>query len=155
MRRSRQHGFTLVELIVAFTILTLLAALSVPLARYKVRREHERELRYALREVRSAIDRYKDACDQGVLGPPKIGTDCYPENIELLVEGIKMASDATGKKIRFLRRIPRDPFTNQREWGMRSMQDDPQSIAWGGQNVFDVFSKTMERAGDGTPYSDW
>lgn len=155
MRRSNQRGMTLVELIVAFTILALLATLSLPLARFKVRREHERELRYALREVRTAIDKYKDACDQGVLGPPKIGTDCYPENIEVLVEGIKMASDATGKKIRFLRRVPLDPFTRQREWGMRSTQDDPQSIAWGGQNVFDIFSKTMERAGDGTPYSDW
>jgi general secretion pathway protein G len=155
MRRSGQRGITLVEMIVAFTILALLAALAVPLTRFKVRREHERELRFALREVRTAIDRYKDACDQGVLGPPKIGSDCYPETLEVLVEGIKMANDASGKKIRFLRRIPRDPFTNLREWGMRSTQDDPASIGWGGQNVFDVYTKTMERAGDGTPYSDW
>jgi general secretion pathway protein G len=155
MRRPKQRGFTLVELIVAFTILTLLTTLSLPLARFKVRREHERELRFSLREMRTAIDKYKDACDQGALGPPKIGTDCYPESLDVLVEGVKMANDATGKKIRFLRRIPRDPFTNQREWGMRATQDDPQSLAWGGQNVFDVFSKTMERAGDGTPYSDW
>ena len=155
MRRKRQRGITLVEMIVAFTILALLAALSVPLARFKVRREHERELRFALREMRSAIDRYKDACDQGVLGPPKIGSDCYPETLEILVEGVKMANDPSGKKIRFLRRIPRDPFTNTNEWGMRATQDDPASISWGGQNVFDVFSKTMERAGDGTAYSDW
>ena len=155
MRRKGQRGITLVEMIVAFTILALLAALSVPLARFKVRREHERELRFALREMRSAIDRYKDACDQGVLGPPKIGSDCYPETLEVLVEGVKMANDPSGKKIRFLRRIPRDPFTNTREWGMRATQDDPASISWGGQNVFDVFSKTMERAGDGTAYSDW
>jgi general secretion pathway protein G len=155
MRRKGQRGITLVEMIVAFTILALLAALSVPLARFKVRREHERELRFALREMRSAIDRYKDACDQGVLGPPKIGSDCYPETLEILVEGVKMANDPSGKKIRFLRRIPRDPFTNTNEWGMRATQDDPASISWGGQNVFDVFSKTMERAGDGTAYSDW
>ena len=155
MRRKGQRGITLVEMIVAFTILALLAALSVPLARFKVRREHERELRFALREMRSAIDRYKDACDQGVLGPPKIGSDCYPETLEVLVEGVKMANDPSGKKIRFLRRIPRDPFTNTNEWGMRATQDDPASISWGGQNVFDVFSKTMERAGDGTAYSDW
>jgi len=155
MRRKGQRGITLVEMIVAFTILALLAALSVPLARFKVRREHERELRFALREMRSAIDRYKDACDQGVLGPPKIGSDCYPETLEILVEGVKMANDPSGKKIRFLRRIPRDPFTNTNEWGMRATQDDPASISWGGQNVFDVFTKSMERAGDGTPYSDW
>ena len=97
MRRKRQRGITLVEMIVAFTILALLATLSVPLARFKVRREHERELRFALREMRSAIDRYKDACDQGVLGPPKIGTDCYPETLEILVEGDKMANDPSGK----------------------------------------------------------
>jgi general secretion pathway protein G len=155
MRRPGQRGFTLVELIVAFTILTLLAALSLPLARLKVRRENERELRFELRELRRAIDKYKDACDAGVLGPPKVGTDCYPETLDILVEGVKMANDPTGKKIRFLRRIPRDPFTHQYEWGMRSTQDEPESISWGGQNVFDVFSKTMERAGDGTPYSDW
>jgi general secretion pathway protein G len=155
LRRRGQRGLSLVELIVAFTIMTLLTSLAVPLARFKVRREKERELRWALRELRTAIDKYKDACDQGKLGEQKVGTDCYPENLEMLVEGVKLAQDATGKKIRFLRRIPRDPFTNSTEWGMRSTVDDPKSNSWGGQNVFDVFTKTFDKAPDGTPYSEW
>jgi general secretion pathway protein G len=156
MRRRRgQLGLMLVELIVAFTILALLATLALPLARFRVRREKERELRFALREIRVAIDKYKDACDKGSLGSPKQGTECYPETLEQLVEGVKLSQDATGKKIRFLRRIPRDPFTRSTEWGMRATQDDPKGTGWGGQNVFDVFSKTTEKAPDGTPYSEW
>lgn len=156
MRRlSRQRGLTLIELIVAFTILTLLTALAVPLARFRVRREQERELRYSLRELHTAIDKYKDACDKNLLGPPKQGTDCYPETLDVLVEGVKLASDASGKKIKFLRRIPKDPFTNSKDWGMRSTQDDPKSNGWGGQNVFSVYTKTMEKAADGTPYAEW
>lgn len=154
MRRHNQRGLTLVELIVAFTILTLLSALAVPLARFKVRREHERELRFALRELRTAIDKYKDTCDKGGI-QPKLGTDCYPETLEQLVEGVKLANDASGKKIRFLRRIPIDPLTRSTEWGMRSTQDDPKSSGWGGQNIFDVYTKSMERAPDGTAYSEW
>jgi general secretion pathway protein G len=154
-RRHRQRGLTLVELIVAFTILVTLSALALPLARMKVRREKEKELRFALREIHTAIDKYKDACDGGKLGPPKLGTECYPETLDVLVEGVKLAQDAEGKKLRFLRKIPRDPFTNSTEWGVRSTQDDPKSIAWGGQNVFSVYTKTMERTADGKPYSDW
>jgi len=154
MRFRRQRGLTLVELIVAFTIMTLLTAMALPLARFKVRRERERELRYSLRELRTAIDKYKDACDKGGM-EKKMGTECYPESLDQLVEGVKLANDAAGKKIRFLRRIPRDPFTNSTEWGMRALQDDPKSTGWGGQNVFDVYTKTMEKAPDGTPYSEW
>lgn len=150
----REFGLTLVELIVAFTIMMFLTALSLPLARYKVRRERERELRYALRELRSAIDRYKDTCEKGGI-EKKLGAECYPESLEQLVEGVKLANDPTGKKIRFLRRVPRDPFTNSTDWGLRSTQDDPRSTAWGGQNIFDVYTKSMERAPDGTPYSEW
>jgi general secretion pathway protein G len=154
MRRSRQRGLGLIELIVAFTILMMLSGMAVPLARYKVRRDRERELRIALREMRSAIDKYKDDADQGKFGPTKIETEGYPETLEILVEGVKIANEVDKKK-KFLRRIPIDPFTGQREWGMRSMQDDPNSTSWGGQHVFDVFSKTTERAPDGTPYSEW
>jgi general secretion pathway protein G len=154
MRRKNQRGLTLVELIVAFTIMSLLTAMSVPLARYKVRRDKERELRYALREIRTAIDKYKDAADGQKLGTQKMGAENYPENLEVLVEGVKLQGEVD-KKIRFLRRIPKDPFTNSYDWGKRSTQDDPKSTAWGGQNVFDVFTKTTERAKDGTPYSEW
>jgi general secretion pathway protein G len=152
--RSRQRGLTLVELIVAFTIMSLLAAMAVPLARAKVRREKERELRWALREIRAAIDKYKDYCDQQLLGPVKLGTECYPEKLEVLVEGVRLAG-TVDKKIRFLRRIPKDPMTNSYDWGLRSVQDDPDSTSWGGQNVFDVYTKSTERAADGTPYSEW
>jgi general secretion pathway protein G len=154
MRRKNQRGLTLVELIVAFTIMALLTAMAVPLARYKVRRERERELRYALREMRTAIDKYKDLSDQGLLGPPKIDSEGYPESLDTLVDGVKL-SGTVDKKIRFLRRIPKDPITKSYDWGLRSMQDDPQSMSWGGQNVFDVFTKGMEKAADGTSYSEW
>jgi general secretion pathway protein G len=153
-RGRRESGLTLVELIVAFTIMLLLTTMAVPLARNKVRRERERELRVALREMRTAIDKYKDAADAGMLPPGKVGSENYPDSLELLVEGVK-ASGSVEKKLRFLRRIPRDPFTNTYDWGKRSMQDDPKSLSWGGQNVFDVYSKTQEKAPDGTPYSEW
>jgi len=143
-----------VELIVAFTIMTLLTAMAVPLARYKIRRERERELRYALREVRTAIDRYKDYSDQGMLGPVKVDTEGYPETLTVLVEGVKLTG-AVDKKVKFLRRIPKDPMTNSFDWGIRSMQDEPDSKSWGGQNVFDIYTKSTEKAADGTAYSDW
>jgi len=156
MRRRNQRGLTLVELIVAFTIMTLLTAMAVPLARAKVRRERERELRWALREMRAAIDKYKDLCDAQRLGieAQKVDTDCYPAKLEMLVEGVKL-SGAVDKKIRFLRRIPKDPMTNTYEWGLRSWQDEPTSTSWGGQNVFDVYTKSPEKAPDGTPYAEW
>ena len=154
LRVRKRKGMTLVELIVAFTILLILTTMAVPLARFKVRREKERDLRYSLRELRTAIDKYKDAADAGALGPVKIDTEGYPETLEVLVEGVKM-SGSVDKKIKFLRRIPIDPFTGKREWGMRSTKDDPQSTGWGGQNVFDVYTKTYEKAADGTAYSDW
>ena len=142
------------ELIVAFTIMSLLATMAVPLARYKVRRDKERELRWALREIHLAIDKYKDMSDAGKLPPAKLGTDGYPESLEVLVEGVKAAGEVD-KKMRFLRRIPRDPFTKSTDWGLRSNQDDPTSTSWGGQNVFQVYSKTTEKAPDGTAYSEW
>ena len=148
--RHRERGLTLVELIVAIAILAILAGAAVPLARTTVRREKERELRRDLWEMRDAIDRYKDAADRGAF-QIKVGTEGYPPDLETLVKGI----DSNGKKLRFLRRIPVDPMTGNTEWGMRSMQDEPDSDSWGGQNVFDVFTKAQGTALDGTKYSEW
>ena len=154
MRKRGERGLTLVELIVAFTILSLLTTMALPLTRYKVQRDKERELNYALREIRRAIDNYKDTAIQGKIDV-KLGTDGYPETIEQLVEGVKLLQSAEGKKIKFLRRIPKDPMTNSYDWGKRSTQDDPKSQSWGGQNIFDVYTKSTERARDGTQYSEW
>jgi general secretion pathway protein G len=154
MPRNREKGLTLIELIVAFTILLLLSTMAVPLARYRVRVERERELNYALRQIRTAIDKYKDDADAGKLGPTKIDSDNYPESLEQLVEGVK-AAGSVDKKIHYLRRIPKDPMTKSTEWGKRSTRDDPTSQSWGGQNLFDVYTKSTEKARDGTPYSEW
>jgi general secretion pathway protein G len=153
-RRKGQRGLTLIELIVAFTIMLLLTTMAVPLARSKVRRERERELRIALREIRAAIDKYKDMSDLKQIPPGSVDSDGYPESLEQLVEGVQL-SGSVDKKVRFLRRIPKDPFTNSTDWGLRSTRDEPTSRSWGGQNVFDVYTKSMEKASDGTPYSEW
>src|SRR3954462_2367252 len=150
LRRHRERGLTLVELIVAIAILAILAGAAVPLARPTVRRERERELRRDLWEMRDAIDRYKDAADRGAF-QIKVGTEGYPPDLETLVKGV----DIGGKKVRFLRRVPVDPMTGKDEWGMRSMTDDPDSDSWGGQNVFDVFTKSEGTAIDGTKYKEW
>jgi general secretion pathway protein G len=152
--RRGERGLTLVELIVAFTILSLLTSMAVPLARYKVRIEQEKELRYAIRTVTKAIDDYKDAAIAGKI-EMKLGTDGYPESLDQLVEGVKLLQSAEGKKIKFLRRIPKDPMTNSFDWGKRSTQDDPKSTSWGGQNIFSIYTKSMEKARDGSPYSEW
>jgi general secretion pathway protein G len=149
-----RRGMTLIELIVATTIMMLLASMAVPLARGRVRREKERDLRRALDEIRRAIDQYKDRADKGEFGPVKVGTEGYPETLEILVDGVKIANQVD-KKVKFLRRIPIDPMTNSKDWGKRSMQDDPKANAWGGQNVFDVYTNSMDKARDGTPYSEW
>jgi general secretion pathway protein G len=154
MRRRNQKGLTLIELIVAFTILLILTSMAVPLARAKVRAERERELRRDLDTMRHAIDLYKDLADAGAFGPLKVGTDGYPESLQQLVDGVKLTGPKD-QKVYLLRRIPRDPFTGNADWGMRSDQDDPDSTSWGGQNVFDVYSKTYEKAPDGTPYSKY
>jgi general secretion pathway protein G len=157
--RQRQSGFTLIELIVAFTILLALSTLAVPIARYQVRRAREKDLRYALREMHTAIDKYKDLCDAGKI-TGKQDEYCYPPTLEILVEGVKMNGVITGLgqgsgKVRFLRRVPIDPMTGTKDWGKRSMQDDPNASSWGGQNVFDIYTKSSDKAADGTPYADW
>jgi general secretion pathway protein G len=144
-------GFTLLELIVAATILTILTLLALPLARVTIQRERERQLRAALWEMRDAIDRYKDATDRNVV-QTKVDTQGYPPDLDTLVKGVEAQG---GKKIRFLRSIPVDPMTKSKEWGLRSMQDDPDSDSWGGQSVFDVYSKSEGTALDGTKYKDW
>jgi general secretion pathway protein G len=147
---ARQTGLTLVELIVTVAILAILATAAVPLARFRVQREKERELRYDLWQMRDAIDRYKDAADKHAF-QIKLDSQGYPPDLDTLVKGV----DAQGKKLRFLRRIPVDPMTGKAEWTLRSMQDEPNSDSWGGQNVFDVASKSQGTAMDGTKYSDW
>ena len=154
MRRSGQRGLTLVELVVSFTIMMILAVMAVPLARVKVHTQRELDLKLALRDMRHAIDKYKAACDLGTFGAIKQGTFCYPESLDILVEGVKTQS-ADGKKIKFLRSIPTDPFTNSKEWGLRSMQDDAKAESWSGDNVFNVYTKTRDQDADGKPYSEW
>jgi len=145
----RQRGFTLIELIVATAILSILVGMAVPMAKNAVNRERERELRQDLWMMRDAIDRYKDAADRGSF-QIKVGSEGYPPDLDTLVTGV----DVAGKKLKFIRKIPIDPITKQ-EWGMRSMQDDKDSDSWGGQNVFDVYSKSDKTALDGTKYKDW
>ena len=139
------------ELIVAATILAVLTMMALPLARVTIQREKEKQLRAALWEMRDAIDRYKDAAEQGKF-QTKVDSMNYPPDLDTLVKGIEAQG---GKKIRFLRSIPMDPMTKSKEWGMRSMQDDADSDSWGGQNVFDVFTKSDGTALDGTKYKDW
>ncbi|HMD30353.1 MAG TPA: type II secretion system protein [Candidatus Acidoferrales bacterium] len=166
--RSREAGMTLVELIVATGILMILAGAALPYARATVRSNKEAELRRDLREIRTAIDRYKDAADKNQI---RVSADSngYPPDLQTLVKGVALAnpggapigssssfgSTQTPKRIRFLRRIPVDPMTGNAEWGLRSAQDDLDSTSWGGQNVFDVYSRSTTTAGDGTRYSDW
>jgi len=150
IRRHTERGLTLVELIVTVAILMILASAAVPIARFQVKREKERELRRDLWQMRDAIDHYKDAADKGAI-QVKLESQGYPPDLETLVNGVEIQ----GKKVKFLRRIPVDPMTGNAEWGMRSMQDDPQSDSYGGQSVFDVYSKSMGIALDGTKYSEW
>jgi general secretion pathway protein G len=146
----RERGFTLIELIVATAILLILTGMVLPSARMAVTRERERELRQDLWMMRDAIDRYKDAADRGAF-QQKVGAEGYPPDLDTLVNGV----DVSGKKLKFLRKIPVDPMTGKTEWGMRSMQDDPTSDSWGEQNVFDVYTKSQGTALDGTKYKDW
>ena len=148
-----QAGLTLLELVVASAILMVLATMALPLARVKIKRDKELELRRALREMRTAIDRYKDAADRGLIAV-QVETEGYPPDLETLVEGVAL-SGAPGRRMRFLRRIPLDPMTNSTEWGLRSVQDPPDSRYSSGKNVFDVYSRSSGVALDGTYYADW
>jgi|SRR5579863_8033568 len=149
-KRAGERGLTLVELIVTITILTILMSAALPLVRFQVKRQKERELRADLWMMRSAIDKYKDAADRGAF-QTKVDSQNYPPDLQTLVDGVEVQ----GKKLRFLRKIPKDPMTGDTEWGLRSMQDDPDSDSWGGQAVFDVHSKSEKTALDGTKYNTW
>lgn len=149
-RTVNQHGFTLIELIVATTILLVLTGMAIPMARVTIKRERERELRHDIWEMRDAIDRYKDAADRGAF-QIKVDSYGYPPDLETLVKGV----DVGGKKQKFLRRIPVDPMTGSSDWGLRAVQDDPDSDSWNGENVFDVYTKSDGTALDGTKYKAW
>jgi general secretion pathway protein G len=146
----QQRGLTFVELVITVAILSILAMAALPVARFQVKRQNERELRRQLWMIRDAIDKYKDAADRGAF-QTKVDSQNYPPDLQTLVSGV----DVQGKKLRFLRNIPVDPMTGKAEWGMRSMQDDPDSTSYGGQSVFDVYSKSLGTALDGTKYSTW
>lgn len=148
-----QQGFTFLEMIAAMTILLLLAALAMPLARTQVQREREQELRRDLRDLRSAIDRYKDFADKGMIAT-KMESFNYPPDLQTLVDGVTLKGTAK-VKYKFLRRIPLDPMSGKADWGMRSMQDAPDSTSWGGENLFDVYCPVTATALDGTHYAEW
>jgi general secretion pathway protein G len=152
-RLSIQSGMTLLELIIACAILLILSAAALPIAKFTVIRSKESDLHRDLREMRDAIDRYKDAADRNQIRV-ELGSEGYPPDLETLVKGVQLGA-ANDKKIRFLRKIPVDPMTGQAEWGLRAVQDDPDSTSWGGKNIFDVYSKSQATAQDGTKYSDW
>ena len=152
-RVTNEAGMTLIELIIACSILLILASAALPIARFTVIRTKESELHRDLREMRDAIDRYKDAADRNQIRV-ELGSEGYPPELETLVKGVQLGA-SSDKKIRFLRRIPVDPMAGQNEWGLRAVQDDPDSTSWGGKNVFDVYSKSQGVAQDGTKYSDW
>jgi general secretion pathway protein G len=156
-RLANTRGFTFIELLVVSALLLVLASAAMPLAKVTMQRTREAELRRNLREIRTAIDKYKDAVDTGQIGATDVraGSEGYPPDLETLVEGVSVAGDASGRKLKFLRRVPIDPMTNSSEWGMRSYQDRPDSTSFGGQNVYDVYTKSTATGLDGTKYKDW
>jgi general secretion pathway protein G len=151
------RGFTFVELVIVITILMVLAMVAMPLAQVTAQRQREAELRRSLREIRTAIDHFKDAVVAGQIATTELepGSEGYPPDLETLVEGVPAANDASGRKLKFLRRIPQDPMMPGEEWGLRSYQDDPDSTSWGGGSVFDVYTTSTATALDGTKYRDW
>jgi len=156
-RLSDTRGYTFVELIIVTTIILILASAVQPLVRVTIQRQKETELRRALRDMRDAIDKFKESADAQMIPATELkpNSEGYPPDLESLVEGVSVANDATGRKLKFLRRVPIDPMTGTDEWGMRSYQDKPDTTRWGGQNVFDVFTTSQGTALDGTKYRDW
>lgn len=152
--RSGMRGVTLIEMVVTIMVLLVLASVTVPSARFAIKRQKELELRRDLRDMRHAIDEYKKLCDSGLIPKEGVDSECYPDDLDKLVEGVDKVG-TVGQKVKFLRRIPIDPFTKSKEWGKRSLQDEYDSTSWGEQNVFDVYTEYEGKALDGTEYKDW
>ena len=147
-------GVTLIELVVTIAVLSIIAGALVPIAKFAVKRQKELELRRDLRTMRTAIDLYKKFCDTGVIQKSGVDSECYPPDLDTLVDGVEKTG-ALGQKIKFLRRIPLDPMTKSKDWGMRSYQDEPDSTSWGHENVYDVYTTATGKGLDGTQYKDW
>ena len=156
MKRG-EHGFTFLELVIVTAILMILASTIMPMTQVTAQRQREVELRRSLREIRTAIDKFKDAVDQGQIPTTELepGNEGYPPDLETLVNGVSAANDASGRKLKFLRKIPIDPMTNSAEWGKRAYQDKSDSQSWGGKNVYDIYTTYKGTALDGTKYQDW
>ena len=154
---KNERGYSFVELLIVTAILFILASAVMPLAQVASQRQRESELRSSLRQVRTAIDKFKDAVDQGRIAQTEVspGSEGYPKDLETLVEGVSIQNDQSGAKLKFLRKVPVDPMTKSTEWGLRAYQDKPGSSSWGRGNVFDVYSKSGATALDGTKYKDW
>jgi general secretion pathway protein G len=155
--RTTDRGYTFIELIIVSTMLIVLAAAIMPLTKVTMQRMREVELRRELREMRTAIDKFKDAADLGQIGATdlKAGAENYPPDLQTLVDGVSATNDQSGRKLKFLRRVPIDPMTKSTDWGLRSYQDEPAATSWGGQDVFDVHTTSGGTALDGTKYKDW
>src|ERR1700745_566691 len=151
---TSEAGMTLIELVLSCAILLVLSSAALPVARYSIIHKREELLHYDLRQMRDDIDRYKDLADSNKIRV-EVGSEGYPPDLDTLVKGVKLGTGGDDKKIRFLRRIPVDPMTGQADWGLRAVQDDPDSTSWGGKNVFDVYSKSQATPLDGNKYSDW
>jgi len=152
-RAASSDGFTMVELTIVCALIMILTAMVIPVSRYAMKRQKEVELRYDLRLMREAIDKFKQFSDAGLI-PVDLGTEGYPKSLDVMVEGVDQIGQIH-KKLKFLRRVPVDPMTGKAEWGLRSLQDDANSTSWGGQDVYDVYSLSVDRAIDKSHYKDW
>lgn len=155
--RHSSPGYTFIELLIATSVILILASAALPIARVSMRRQNEVDLRRHLREMRNAIDEYKRWADAGRLAATelRVGSENYPASLDVLVDGVTLANDASGRKKKFLRKVPIDPITKQADWGLRAYTDAPDAMSWGGQTVYDVYSKAPGTGLDGTKYRDW